>query len=323
MAPTRKARSVWSPQSENFPQLRLGDSTITGLFEQPLDGINLLLGADPEQVREIGWLTPRYATETGDVLGHVQAFLVQHQGVTIMVDTCVGNGKSITVVPAWDNLNTPFLDRLRALGTAPETVDYVLCTHLHVDHVGWQTWSDGHTWHPTFLNARHLFCHQEYEYWGSHRHLAPRAPEEADDDIDALGIQFDLTQRRVHEQSIQPVVDAGLVELVDPPHEVVPGVRLIPTPGHTPGHVSVEITSGGQRAVISGDLFHHPCQIARPQWASLPDTDSELSTSSRQALLADLAGTPTRLVGSHFAEPWAGVIVNDGDAYRFEPEPTD
>jgi glyoxylase-like metal-dependent hydrolase (beta-lactamase superfamily II) len=87
--------------------------------------------------------------------------------------------------------------------------------------------------------------------------------------------------------------------------------------------VSVEITSGGQRAVISGDLFHHPCQIARPQWASLPDTDSDLSTSSRRALLAELAGTPTRLVGSHFAEPWAGVIVTDGDAYRFEPEPTD
>src|ERR1700757_2063666 len=115
----RKARSVSSPQSEKPPQLRLGDSTITGLFEQPLDGINLLLGADPDRVREIGWLTPRYATETGDLLGNIQAFLVEHEGITIMVDTCVGNGKSIMVVPAWDNLNTPFLERIRAVGAAP------------------------------------------------------------------------------------------------------------------------------------------------------------------------------------------------------------
>jgi glyoxylase-like metal-dependent hydrolase (beta-lactamase superfamily II) len=303
----------------NAPRLTVGDSTITGLFEQPLDGINMLLGADPQQVREIDWLTTRYATETGELHGNVQAFLVQHEGMTIMVDTCVGNGKSISIVPAWDHMNTPILDRLNALGATPESVDYVLPTHLHLDHVGWQTWWDGNAWQPTFLNARHLLSLQEYEYWGSHRHCTPLAVDDAGNEIEAMRIMFDETQRRVHEESVQPVIDAGLVDLVDPPYDVVPGIRIIPTPGHTPGHISVEITSGGHRAVISGDLFHHPCQIAQPHWASLPDTDAEQSTASRRALLAELAGTQTLLVGTHFAEPWAGLIVADGDTYRFEP----
>ncbi|GAB17254.1 putative hydrolase [Gordonia effusa NBRC 100432] len=298
-------------------QIAVGNSTITGIYEQPLGDINMLIDASADQVRQIDWLAPHYATAEGELVGNIQSFLVHHEGTTILVDTCVGNDKEVTVVEGWNNLHSPYPERLREQVT-PDKVDYVLCTHLHVDHVGWQTRWDGTNWQVMFPNARHIFSRREFDHWRALLDDPTQLDRDPSNHRDALLQSFEHTQRRVFTQSIQPVVDAELVDLVDPPYDVVPGVRMLPTPGHTPGHISVEIVSEGRRAIVTGDMFHHPYQLARPDNVAVPDSDSVQALASRRALLTELVGTDTLLVGTHFAEPWAGVVVADGDTYRFE-----
>ena len=171
-----------------------------------------------------------------------------------------------------------------------------MCTHLHVDHVGWNTkWENGR-WVPTFPNARYLWHRAEYEYWAAN-------------DDGAYG--------PVVQESVLPVVEAGLVDLVEPTHAVTDEVRLEPTLGHTPGHVSVHITSRGEEAVITGDLMHHPAQCAHPEWRSSADFDAEQAERTRRDFLARYADRPVLVIGTHFATPTAGRIVRDGATYRF------
>lgn len=119
---------------------------------------------------------------------------------------------------------------------------------------------------------------------------------------------------------MQPVLDAGLADLVDTDHVIGPGIQLLPTPGHTPGHASVMIADGAQRALITGDFMHHPSQCAHPEWNSSADADPERALATRRAMLEQLAGTPTLVLGTHFAAPTGGRIVRDGAAYRFAVE---
>jgi glyoxylase-like metal-dependent hydrolase (beta-lactamase superfamily II) len=212
-----------------------------------------------------------------------------------VVDTCVGNGKKREPFGAFDNLQTDFQRRFRELGWEPETVTHVVCTHLHFDHVGWNTHRVDDAWRPTFSNARYVFCSAEFEYW--------RALPHKEIEAQCSGIR----------DSVLPVVAAGLATYLEPNGTVVPGVTLLPTPGHTPGHCSVAIESNGDRGVITGDVMHHPCQIARPAWSTLSDYDPDLSRESRRRLLASVVGTDTLLIGSHFSAPTAGRIVQSGE----------
>jgi glyoxylase-like metal-dependent hydrolase (beta-lactamase superfamily II) len=127
-----------------------------------------------------------------------------------------------------------------------------------------------------------------------------------------------MDTRAIFFDSVQPIVDAGLAEAVESDAQIAPEVRLKPTPGHTPGHVSVVLESRGERAVITGDMMHHPCQIARPQWSTIFDTDAERSRETRRAFLAEFADTPTLVIGTHFAAPTAGRLVRDGEGYRLD-----
>jgi glyoxylase-like metal-dependent hydrolase (beta-lactamase superfamily II) len=214
----------------------------------------------------------------------------------IIVDTCVGNDKERSI-PFWNNLQTSFLDDLRDAGCEPESVDTVVCTHLHVDHVGWNTrWVDGR-WEPTFAKARYLIGRSEWEHWRD------------DDDADNQAVLAD---------SVRPVFDAGRVDLVESDHRICDEIRLEPTPGHTPGHVAVRISSRGEEAVITGDLMHHPCQIARPEWCAVVDSDREQALATRRAFLARHADQPILVIGTHFAGPTAGHLVRDGKSYRLE-----
>jgi len=251
----------------------------------------------PERVQAHRWLRPHFAHADGRLFASIHCFVIESEGRRIVVDTCVGNDKPRRH-PDWNRLNGSFLQDLQAAGFAPESIDTVLCTHLHVDHVGWNTrWADGR-WVPTFANARYLFARKEWEHWS-------KLPAQAGAD-DVLG------------DSVRPILESGLADLVDTDHRLTGELRLEPTPGHTPGHVSVRIESEGQRAVITGDLMHHPVQCSEPDRIVHFDTDRDLARATRRHFLACCAADRSLVLGTHFAHPTAGRVVPAGAVWRFE-----
>ena len=300
---------------------QIGEARITAVVEQELDDINgLIQKATPENLAEITWLRPHFMDESGTLLGLVQCFVIEIAGKRIVVDTCVGDHKDLPISPHWNQKIFGLFDRFKAAGFDPDAIDYVLCTHLHLDHVGMNTLLIDGEFVPTFPKAAYLFARTEFEFWASEYEKPEEDPATLERAFDRMRASFHTTQKHVHDQSVQPVFDAGLAALVDLPHEIVPGVTLISTPGHTPGHASVEIESEGARAIITGDCFHHPCQIARAEWGTHADIDRDAGTETRKGLLKDMCGTGDLLIGSHFAWPTAGRIVADGETYRLETD---
>ena len=300
---------------------QIGDATITAVVEQDLTMGGLITAAKPDALAEIEWLRPHFVNEAGELIGLVQCFVIEICGKIALVDTCVGDHKDLPSDPGWHKQVFGLLDGLRGAGFDPETVDLVLCTHLHLDHVGLNTMLVDGEWCATFPNARYLFARNEYEYWEAEAQQPVADPATLERPFDRYRAGFQATQKLVHAQSVEPVVAAGLAEFVDPPCEPLPGLRLIPTPGHTPGHVSVEISSRGEKALITGDAFHHPCQIARADWATVADYDRAGSTKTRERMLKELSDAGTLMLGTHFAAPTAGHIVPDGASYRLKTEP--
>ena len=276
----------------------IGDVTVTKIVELEVTGGTrfVLPHATRDACRPIAWMRPHFMDDDGRLKMSVHAFVVDTPSRRIVVDTCLGNDKQGRAVPGWNDLHGPFLRDLTAAGFPRESVDAVVCTHLHVDHVGWNTMLVDGRWLPTFSNARYLMARTEFEYWRDQRHIAD--------------------QVTVFTDSVQPVFDAGLVDLVATGHRVCEEVRLVPTLGHTPGHVSVRISSKGEDALITGDFLHHPCQMARPEWAAVVDSDASQSTHTRHEVFSALAGTPTLLIGTHFAGATAGRVEREGDGYR-------
>src|SRR5215468_4492334 len=220
--------------------LSVGRLRVTAVVERagPTRPTWLLPAATPEAIEpHRAWLAPHFLDERGRFLQSVHSFVVRAPGLTALVDTCIGNDKDRGGRPPFHMLRTSFLDDLRAAGVSPEAVDLVICTHLHVDHVGWNTRLDNGRWVPTFPRARYLFGRAEWKYWSS----------ENEDGT-----------ARIMADSVAPVLDAGLAELVDMDHRISDELWLEPTAGHTPGHVSVRLASGSEQAVITGDLMHHP-----------------------------------------------------------------
>ncbi len=281
------------------PTWTLGSVRISSVkeLELPIPGAGLVPEATPERLAvHASWLAPRFVTPKGELRLLIQALVVESRGKRIVVDTCVGNDKERTLPPL-HHLKTSFLADLAAAGFPRESIDTVVCTHLHVDHVGWNTMKLDGRWVPTFPNARYLVVRSEWEHWSK---------------------QDDRSNGDILGDSVRPIFEAGLVDLVEPGHAVTDEVALEPTPGHTPGHVSVRIRSGGAEGVITGDLMHHPVQCAHPEWGSSADSDSSAAAATRHAFLAAQAGRPVLVIGTHFADPHAGRIVRDGAAYRFE-----
>jgi glyoxylase-like metal-dependent hydrolase (beta-lactamase superfamily II) len=279
---------------------QIGDVRVTRVVETEIPGKAtwILPDATAENLLSVDWCRPHFVTDEGDSVMSVHALLVEAQGERIIVDTCVGNDKSLPMMKAWHKKQGgTFLSDLAGAGFAPDSIGTVLCTHLHVDHVGWNTRLDEGRWVPTFPNARHLFARDEYDFWSTA----------------GAGAQGD-----VFGESVSPVFDAGLVDLVDGDHNVTDEIRLEPTPGHTPGHVSVHIESRGEEAIITGDLIHHPAQIARPEWRSSADWDGEMGEATRRSFLDRYADRPVLVIGTHFATPTAGHLVRDGQSFRFD-----
>ncbi|MGV9284982.1 MBL fold metallo-hydrolase [Streptomyces sp. NPDC003730] len=288
------------------PYWTVGDVRVHRIDEMALPaatGAWLLPGATPDLVAGQHWLSPDFADDEGGLRIDSHSFAFTVAGSRVLVDTGIGNGKE-RANPAWHDLHTEYLQRLTAAGYPPDAVDLVVLTHLHADHVGWNTRRENGKWVPTFPNARYLTARTEREFWA--------------------GYDMDQARRQLFRDSVFPVEEAGLLDLVDVPAEgmeVVPGLRLIPTPGHTPGHLALELTSRARTAIITGDCIHHPVQLAHPALGACVDIDPEGSEASRRELLGRLADTDTLLLGTHFAPPTAGRVVTHADTFRLLPVP--
>ncbi|MEX1280969.1 MAG: MBL fold metallo-hydrolase [Acidimicrobiia bacterium] len=277
------------------PSWRVGDTHIRSVIEseQRWKWSWLLPDVDARWAGGIPWLAPYLDGDRMRV--RVQALVVETPDVRVLVDTGVGNHKPRSI-PMFDHFETDFWTDL--VGAGLDAVDVVVNTHLHVDHVGWNTMLADGRWVPTFPDARHLMVGTELEHA---RHLAGSS---AYDDVLA--------------DSVDPVVEAGLSDLVAADHVVADGVRLVPTPGHTPGHVSVRVESRGEVAIISGDMVHHPVQLVDPGISSSGDDDPAEAVATREAALRRWSEEGALLIGSHFVDPVAGRLVAEGAGYRLE-----
>ncbi|MFI9103301.1 MBL fold metallo-hydrolase [Streptomyces fildesensis] len=282
----------------------VGDHTVRRIDEvvlPPETGPWLLPDATADLVTRTPWLRPDFADDQGILRLASHSFAVEMDGMRILVDTGIGNGKR-RANPAWHDLETDYESRLRAAGFAPESVDLVVLTHLHADHVGWNTRAEGDDWVPTFPNARYLTTRTEWDYWA--------------------GVEMEEARLQMFRDSVHPVRDAGLFDLIDVADggtDVAPGIRLLPAPGHTPGQVAVELSSTGETALVTGDSIHHPVQMSHPTVGSCVDIAPELAARTRNEMLDSLADTSTLLLGSHFAPPTAGHVRRENGAYRLVP----
>jgi glyoxylase-like metal-dependent hydrolase (beta-lactamase superfamily II) len=277
---------------------QIGDVKISRIIESeaPWPGTWIMPNATPENMKkEASWLYPTFTDENGLCRMSIHALVVESQGKRIVVDTCIGNDK-VRTNPAWTKLKLPFLDDLKKAGYTREQIDHVVCTHLHVDHVGWNTMLQNDKWVPTFPNARYIIGGTDWDYWSKYEGADFRDPVE---------------------DSVRPVIDAGAAQLVDSTHRITGEVWLEPTPGHTPGHHSVRISSRGQEAVITGDLMHHPVQCMYPEWDDGFDTDGAQAKKTRRAFCERYADTGVLVFGTHFATPSAGKITRSGSAFKF------
>lgn len=281
---------------------KIGEVEVFQIVE--MEGGELIQGtikkATPEHIKKISWLYPNFADENGKFKSLVQSFLVKSNGKNILVDTCNGNGKQRPNAPTWGNLNTNYLERLKSLGVSEDQIDIVICTHLHFDHVGWNTRREGNSFSPVFKKAKYLFANKEYQYW------VKNPEKEMVDDKMAFA------------DSVEPIVKAGLEKIVADDYRIDENLKFIPTPGHTPGHVSITIQSKNQKALISGDFLHHPCQVQNPDWTMDADSLPDLATQTRFNMIKKLANSDILLIGSHFSNPVAGYIVSSAGSYVFK-----
>jgi glyoxylase-like metal-dependent hydrolase (beta-lactamase superfamily II) len=255
----------------------------------------VLPDATPENIQREPWLQPHFAEPSGRVRMSIHALIVESEGHRIVVDTCLGNDRP-RMNPPWNMLQTSFLTDLDKAGFARDSITHVLCTHLHVDHVGWNTMLVEGRWVPTFTKARYLIGRKEWEHWS---------------------VATDQFTKDPIDDSVRPIVDAGLALQVEDTHRLTSEVWLEPTPGHTPGHFSVRISSRGQDAVITGDLMHHPVQCAHPEWNCGFDSIPDQARATRRAFIERYADRPVIVFGTHFATPSAGHIVKEGEGHRF------
>ena len=258
--------------------------------------------ATPETVKRISWLYPDFADSKGNLKALVQSFLVKSEGKIILIDTCNGNNKIRSDLQEWGNLKTDFINRLRQTGIKETEIDIVICTHLHCDHVGWNTKLENGSWIPTFTKAKYLFVREEFDYWKQKPEKEMKADKEAFAD------------------SVEPIINEALAEIVESDYRVDGNIKLRSTIGHTPGHVSVSIESKGQKALISGDFIHHPIQFVYPFWTMDADVLPEEALKTRQRLFNELADKNILLIGSHFSNPVAGFVEKDRLGYIFKQE---
>ncbi len=281
-------------------QYGVGDLTIHRIVEMEF-GISPIREFFPGLSQELldenrAWLAPAGLDADGHVVLCFQSYIVKTPHHTVLVDACIGNGKDRPTRPTWHRKqDATWMGALKAAGLGVADIDFVMCTHLHGDHVGWNTQLENGHWVPTFPNARYLFSKKEYEYWGDVHRKTP-LPAMAD--------------------SVLPIIEAQRAELVTSDHALGDHIRLLPTPGHTPDHFAVALGRKSDAAVLTGDLIHSPLQARYPELVMRSDTDKELAAKTRRAFLERYCDTETLCCTMHFPSPSVGHLVRWGDGFR-------
>jgi glyoxylase-like metal-dependent hydrolase (beta-lactamase superfamily II) len=260
---------------------------------------------DPDVLRaNAGRLGPsQIDPASGRLMFSFHTFVVKTPHHTILIDSCLGNDKERPTRPQFHRMKSPYLADLAAAGVAPEAVDFVMCTHLHWDHVGWNTRLDNGRWVPTFPRARYVMARREFDHW---------------QEVQRRG--DDTPHRLAFEDSVLPVVRTGQAELVGDDYALEEGLWFEAAPGHTPGNVVIHARSGGERGVFMGDVLHHQLQLVKPEWSTAACSDRELSRKTRMRLVEEHAEAGTRLLPAHFPAPTVGHIVRRGSAFGYEYE---
>jgi glyoxylase-like metal-dependent hydrolase (beta-lactamase superfamily II) len=286
---------------------RVGSVEIARILDSYLLG-ETMQGWFPDFDREAvkaheNWLCPaHYDAESGHFAMPVHSWLFRVNGQNVLIDTCMGNHKTRPGLFEMHRLNNRYIERMAEAGCTPEDVDYVLCTHLHVDHVGWNTRLEKGRWVPTFPNAKYVIAKREYE----------AAKEEA------ANPNVPPFLKHVFEDSIYPVVESGRAFFVDGVHELLDALVIRPAPGHSPGHVRIELTSKGECGVFSGDLLHSPVQVPFWNWSSRVCWNKVMSSQSRRDLLEFCAEENALLMAGHFEAPYVGRIARKADTFAIK-----
>lgn len=248
----------------------------------------------------LAWLAPGgFDPEAWKLLLPIQSYIVQTRHHNILVDTCIGGHKDLPNMPQWhDNPHHRYVENLKAHGLTFEDIDYVMCTHLHVDHTGWNTRLENGRWVPTFPNARYIFSKTDFEH-------------------------FEALKQGAFVQNVLPIAEAGQADLVAGDFALDDNVWLEPTPGHTPGHVCVNLKSGEDRGVIAGDVMHSPIQCLHPEWHSGPDVDKPLAAQVRRDFMERHCDLGTLVCTIHFPLPSAGYFRRKGSVFEFDYDQND
>jgi glyoxylase-like metal-dependent hydrolase (beta-lactamase superfamily II) len=246
----------------------------------------------------LDWMSPTYYLAQSDALVlSMHSWIVDTGKHLVLIDACIGNDKERMPRTHWHRMNGPYLQRMRAAGIAPEDIDFVMCTHMHADHLGWNTRLENGRWVPTFPNARYVFARTEYEHW-----LANPFPNPI--------------MRTAFDDSVLPVIEAGRAMMVDESDEIDPALSIQMAPGHTPGNLCIHLDGGNDRAVFAGDVIHHPIQAWFPDWSTAACMDPTTSVASRRGVLDYCASEGALLLPAHFAAPHGGRVEHEHDHYR-------
>ena len=278
----------------------VGDLTIHRIVEMVSafrPALEFIPNLSPERLAENrDWLRPDALDEQDRIILCFQSYVVRTPHHTILIDSCIGNDKERPQRPSWHRKDdSTWMQALAAAGVGVADIDIVMCTHLHADHVGWNTRLEDGRWVPTFPNARYVFSEKELAFWTA---------KHAENPIACI------------EDSVLPIVAARRADLVASDHAVNDHVRLLPTPGHTIDHFAVQLGRHRTEAVVTGDLIHSPLQARYPELEMVLDHDRTQAAATRRRFLEDNCDTATLCCFAHFPSPSVGRIKRWGEGFR-------
>ncbi|MSP31449.1 MAG: MBL fold metallo-hydrolase [Pseudolabrys sp.] len=256
--------------------------------------------SDAEFKEHEHWLAPNfYQAETGKLIASNHSWLLHTGRHVVLIDSCSGNHKPRPEMARYDMLNTSYLENLKAAGVQPEEIDFVLCTHLHVDHVGWNTRLENGRWVPTFRNAKHVMSRVEHDFW------CAKARDPA----------TQQTLKNVYNDSVLPVVENGMAVMFDNGYSLDDCLTIVPAPGHTPGHVRIDLRSKEQSAIFCGDVLHNPVQVPLWHWNTVFCDNPTQAKQSRHDVLSLCAESGALLMPMHFGQPHAARVKSKNSTF--------